>query len=168
VGKWRENGATYKLQSVDGVLLDVLHDVSVLHPLRNSDELSFCHISIDTDKIQDVWMGQRSPEHNFFAKLLETVQSACKLYEIMLTFFIFSTSSNFATLKVFTATRCPIYIPDLTSANPPEARISVPTSISPGIIIDSGSFPWIPASLLNVTKKACFSVVVLRLSPAIP
>ena len=86
---------------------------------------------------------------------------------LMVTFLIFRKSSCGETLMVFTATRCPMYVPRLISANPPDASIVSETSILSVIIMESGSRPWHPASLLNVVKKACFSGV-LRLCSAIP
>ena len=71
--KWEENEVTYELQSVDGILLDVLHNVPVLHPFGNSDKFSIFHISVDAYEIQDVWVGQCAPEYDFLAKSLETV-----------------------------------------------------------------------------------------------
>ena len=60
-----------------------------------------------------------------------------------------------------------MYFPVLISANPPEADTLSETSISSVIIIDFGNRPWVPASLLNVVKKAFFSTV-LRLYSAMP
>ena len=53
------------------ILLDVVHYVTVSHPLGNSGKLSFVHIPIDADKLQDVWVRQGVPEYDFFAELLE-------------------------------------------------------------------------------------------------
>ena len=85
----------------------------------------------------------------------------------MLTFLIFKKSSCSVTLKVFTATRCPMCLPRLTSAKPPEPNIVFSTSIFPVIIMESGSRPWYPASFLKVTKNTCFSAG-LRLCCAVP
>ena len=86
---------------------------------------------------------------------------------MILTFLIFTKSSCSATLRVFTATRCPMCLPHLTSENPPQASILSSTSIVSVMIMESGSRPWIAANLLNVTKKACFSAV-LRSCPVMP
>ena len=69
--KWRRCEVTRQFQSVGMILLDVAHDISVRHPLRNSGKLSFFHISINTLKLQDVWVRKDAPEYDFFAKLLE-------------------------------------------------------------------------------------------------
>jgi len=74
----------------------------------------------------------------------------------MLTFLIFRKSSFAATLTVLTATRRPMYIPDLMSANPLEANSMSETSTSPDITMRSGSIPWRSTSLLKAMKKACF------------
>ena len=70
-GSCGDHEATYQSQSVDVVLSDEFHDTSVDHPFGKSDELSFIHVAIDAKKLQDVRMGQRIPQDNFFAKLLE-------------------------------------------------------------------------------------------------
>ena len=85
----------------------------------------------------------------------------------MLTFLIVVKLSFSATLMVFTATRYPMYIPDLTSENPPEASISPEDSIFSVIIMESGSRPWDPASLLNVTKNE-FNSFLFSLRCAMP
>ena len=85
----------------------------------------------------------------------------------MLTFLIFKKSSCSVTLKVFTATRCPMYLPRLTFAKPPEPSIVFSTSVFPVNRMESGSCPWYPASLLKVTKNACFSAG-LRLCSVMP
>lgn len=53
------------------ILLDIVHDVSVTHPLGNCDELPFLHISINALEPHDVRVGQSAPEYDFPAKLLE-------------------------------------------------------------------------------------------------
>jgi len=159
-GNGENCGATYQFQPVDVILPDEFHDVPVRHPFRNSNELPSGHVPLNPVEFQDVRMGQRIPEYNFFAELLAGWSELCLKWSRMpwtLTFLIFRMSSCFATLMVFTATRHPLYVPVLISANPPEASISSETLISSVIIIDSGNRPWIAASLLNVTKKACFS-----------
>ena len=60
---------------------------------------------------------------------------------MMRTFLIFRKSSFSVTLMIFTATGCPLYFPDLISANPPEAIISSETSIFFVIIMERGSLP---------------------------
>ena len=60
-----------------------------------------------------------------------------------------------------------MYVPRLISANPPDASIVSEISTLSVIIMESGSRPWHPASLLKVVKKACFSGA-LRLCNAIP
>ena len=62
--------ATCQFQSVDMILSNEFHNVSVRHPLRNSDELPFLHVSLNASKLQDVGMGQRIPENDFLAKSL--------------------------------------------------------------------------------------------------
>ena len=86
---------------------------------------------------------------------------------VMLTFLIPRRSSCAATLAVLTATRRPSYVPDLRSANPPEASISSEISIFPAILMRAGSSPWRSLSLLNVRKNASFSAG-LRLYSAMP
>ena len=116
-------------------------------------------------------MGQRFPEDDFFAKLLvKDAQTASQVAErkiLILTLLIFGSLSCSAIFMDFTATRCPMYVPVLTSANPPEANILSETSISSVIIMDPGNTPWVPASLLNVTKKSRFSVA-LRFCSTMP
>ena len=157
-------GTTYQLQSVDVVPPNIFHDISVEHPLRNSGKLPFIHVPLDPNEFQDVRMGQRIPEENFFAELLgrmvRTVFQAAGRISWTLTFLISRKSSRFATLMVFTATRHPWYVPVLTSANPPEASISSETPISSVIIIDSGNRPWVAASSLNMTEKVCLSAAL--------
>jgi len=130
--------STYQLQSVDVIPLSVFHDVSVRHPLRNSGKLPFIHVPLDSSEFQDVRMGQCIPEENFSVELLErmvrTVFQAAGKMLWALTFLIFRKSPCFATLMVFTATRCPWCVSVLTSANPPEASISSETPIPPVII----------------------------------
>ena len=69
-GSGENCGATHQFQPVDVILPDEFHDVSVHHPFRNSDELPFIHVPLNPFKFQDVRMGQRIPEYNFFAELL--------------------------------------------------------------------------------------------------
>jgi hypothetical protein len=132
----------------------------VRHPLRHSDELTSIYFTPNTNKSQHIRMEHRVPEDNLSAKLLDRVRSAvARLGEpptLTLTFLIFTKSSVSAILNVFTATRHPLYLPHLMSENPPEARIVSSTVTFSVIIMDSGSRLWIPASLLNVMKKACF------------
>ena len=70
-------------------------------------------------------MRDCAPEDDLLAELLkkdgrDRVPAVEKI-SVILTFLIFAKSSVSATLKVFTATRYPMYFPRLTSANPPEA-----------------------------------------------
>ena len=60
-GRGGGSEVTCQFQSVGGVLFDVLHDVSVFHPLRHSDELPFLHIPSNSNELQDVRMGHRTP-----------------------------------------------------------------------------------------------------------
>ena len=60
-----------------------------------------------------------------------------------------------ATFMAFAATRCPMYLPRVTSANPPEASILTSASMFSVTIMESGSCPWRPTNLLGVIKKAC-------------
>ena len=53
------------------IVLNVVHDAPMHHPLRRNDELSFLQIFLNPDKFQDVWMGQRFPEKDFLVKSLE-------------------------------------------------------------------------------------------------
>jgi len=43
---------------------DRLHDISMHHQFRDSGKIARVDISQDADELQDVWMGQRSPENN--------------------------------------------------------------------------------------------------------
>jgi len=52
-----DSEATYQLQSVGVILFNVLHDSTMHHPLRHSDELSFPRIFLGPNKFQDVRMG---------------------------------------------------------------------------------------------------------------
>ena len=67
----------YQFQSVDGMIFDVLHDISVHHPLRYSDKLPFLHLPLNSSKFQDVRMGKCTPEDDFFAKLLDEDSQDC-------------------------------------------------------------------------------------------
>ena len=51
------SGATYQVQSVGLILLNVVHDAPVLHPLCYSDELPLLHVFPNPNKFQDVRMG---------------------------------------------------------------------------------------------------------------
>ena len=75
----------------------------------------------------------------------------------MRTFLILRQLAFSVILVVFTATGCSMYLPDLMSANPPEARISSETSIFSVIIMERGNRSWRSASLLKVTEKTRFS-----------
>ena len=75
----------------------------------------------------------------------------------MLTFLILLKSSFAETLMILTATGRPSYVPNLTSASPPEPSISSQTSISALVLMRSGSNPWHSVSLLKVMRKARFS-----------
>ena len=103
---------TYEFQPVDMIIPDILHDVPMHHPLRHSNELAPFHVSLNANKVQNVRMGYCLPEDGFLAKLLKRiVKAASKVAgktSLMLTFLIFGMSSCAATLRVFTATRCPL------------------------------------------------------------
>ena len=48
---------THQFQSVSVIVVDVLHDVPMRHPLRHYAELSFLHVPLNSSKCQDVRMG---------------------------------------------------------------------------------------------------------------
>ena len=100
---------TYQSQSVDVIVLDILHDVPVLHPFRDGCELACPHVPLDPSEFQDVRVGQRIPEDNFSTKLLKKdgqLQVTGKI-SLARTFLIFKMLSCAETLKVLTATRRP-------------------------------------------------------------
>jgi len=70
-GNVRESEATYQLQSVNMIVFDVVHDSPVRHPLRHSDELPPLPILQNSNKVQDVRVGEGFPEDNFPVKSLE-------------------------------------------------------------------------------------------------
>jgi len=96
---------------------------------------------------------------NCWRRMVRAAFQEAERISLTLTFPIFRKSSLFATLKVFTATRYPLYVPGLISANPPEATILFETLII-FIIMDFGNRPWIPASVVSTMRKACFFVVL--------
>ena len=105
-----ESGETYKFQSVGRVFADILHDVTVRHPLRYSSEHVAPKTILNTDEFEDIGMGQRIPKDNFLTELLHCSISAILLQEIsLLAFLIFLKSSVSATLNVLTATIHPLY-----------------------------------------------------------
>ena len=73
--KWRRGEVTYQFQSVDMILLDIVHYVSVSHPFGNGGKRSAFHVSVNTGKLQDVRVRQSAPEYDFLAELLEQNRS---------------------------------------------------------------------------------------------
>ena len=61
---------TYEFKMVAGVIVDVLHDVSVGHPFGDHGEPPVLEGVRNSDKIEDVGMGQVPPQGNFFAEAL--------------------------------------------------------------------------------------------------
>lgn len=53
------------------IVLDVLHDVSVLHPFRDGDKFSCPYAPLNPSKFQDIRVGKGIPKNNFSTKLLE-------------------------------------------------------------------------------------------------
>ena len=136
---------TYQFQSVDVISSEVLHNVSVRHPLPSSGELPFIHIPLNPNELHYVRMGYCIPEDDFFAKFLgkgsrNEIPHSREIL-LTLTFLIFRRPSCSATLMVFTVTRCPKYVPVLRSASPLKASIFFETSTSSVIIMDSGNRP---------------------------
>lgn len=108
------------------VLLDVLHNITVLHPLRHSDKLSLLYVPQDTRQFQNIRMSQRVPKDGLLTKTLGNVvlsgtPSDRKKKLLLLTFLRLNKSLRSGTLKVLTATRRPLYVPVLTSAKLPAA-----------------------------------------------
>ena len=65
-----EGKTAHQLQPVGAVVLNVVHDAPVHHPLRHNDELSFLQIFPNPNKFQDVRVGQSLPEKDFHVKSL--------------------------------------------------------------------------------------------------
>ena len=56
-GSSGESEVTYQFQSVCVIILEVLNDVPMRHPLRHYAELSFLHVPLNSSKCQNVRMG---------------------------------------------------------------------------------------------------------------
>ena len=52
-----ESEDTHQFHPVDANVLNVFHDSSVCHPLRNCGELSFLHVPLNPGEFQDIRMG---------------------------------------------------------------------------------------------------------------
>jgi len=55
---------------VSGVITDVLCDVAVGHPFGDHRESSILEGARNTDKVEDVWMGQVLPDGNSLTEIL--------------------------------------------------------------------------------------------------
>ena len=62
--------AAHKLQAIDSVVADVLHDVAVCHPFGDHREPPFLEEVRNADKSENIGMGQNLPRGNFFAEVL--------------------------------------------------------------------------------------------------
>ena len=62
--------ATYKLKVISRIAANVLHDITVSHPIRDHREPPILEGVGNPDEIEDVWMGQVLPYGNFFTEVL--------------------------------------------------------------------------------------------------
>ena len=58
---------------ISGVISDVLHDVTVGHPFGDHGEPPVLESVRNSEKIEDVGMGQVLPQGNFFTEALYSV-----------------------------------------------------------------------------------------------
>ena len=66
-----ESEVAYQFQSVDVIISNEVHDIPVRHPFQYGGELSFLHVPVNPNKLQDVRMRDCSPENSLLTESLE-------------------------------------------------------------------------------------------------
>jgi len=114
------------------IRVEVIHNVPILHQLRNNRERFISKVDVDTEKLQNIRMASVHPKHGLPAEVLYSGfhvpwQDRNRTVMEVPTFRIFGKLLSCATLIVFTATALLASIPFRTSANPPQAKIASST-----------------------------------------
>ena len=119
------HGDTHQFQSVCSMPLNVIHNVTVYHPLRHDGKLILPGPVQNAEQLQDIWMGQRIPNNSLLTELLgdiwETVSAPSHQTwktSFPLTLLLFSKLPASKTLTLSTATVYPLHCPFLISGEP--------------------------------------------------
>ena len=130
-------GTTHKLNAVRMIVLfDEVVDVPVFHPFGDQCKptSTYCY----SKQREDIWMSEVFPSDSLSAESLQPIHSyTSDDAGRRLTLRITSRSSRRHTRTTLMATRCPLYLPLDTSANPPHSTSTAPFEQS-GMCMDFG------------------------------